>query len=160
MAPQFQVNINIAAGVDFTQDFIVNNPDGSPVNLTGCTFSAAVAKHPTAVDARVSTSGAPVRAYVPFTARVVDGLTGRYSITMLAEQTSKLEEGKYVYNVVMRDTSGELSDIMSGLAFVDVAFAGLVPPPEIPAPTPAPTPTPVPTPTPTPSPTPSYPSYY
>ena len=31
MAPQFQVNINISAGADFTQEFIINNPDASPV---------------------------------------------------------------------------------------------------------------------------------
>ena len=125
MAPQFQVNINISAGADFTQDFIINNPDASPVNLTGYTFFANLAKHPTAIDAAVSTSGTPVYKYVPFTTNVVDAVTGRYSITMLADKTSKLAEGKYVYNVIMQDINGDKTSVMSGLAFVDIAFGAL-----------------------------------
>jgi len=125
MAPQFQVNINISAGADFTQDFIINNPDASPVNLTGYTFFANLAKHPTAIDAAVSTSGTPVYKYVPFTTNVVDAATGRYSITMLSAQTSKLAEGKYVYNVIMQDVNGDKTSVMSGLAFVDIAFGAL-----------------------------------
>ena len=125
MAPQFQVNINISAGADFTQDFIINNPDASPVNLTGYNFFANLAKHPTAIDAAVSTSGTPVYKYVPFTTNVVDAETGRYSITMLSDKTSKLAEGKYVYNVIMQDVNGDKTSVMSGLVFVDIAFGAL-----------------------------------
>ena len=103
MAPQFQVNINVSAGVDFNQEFVIQNPDGSPVVITECTFAANLAKHPTAVDAAVSTSGTPVRTYVPFTTSVVDGVGGKYSIALTPTQTAKLQEGKYVYNVVMQD---------------------------------------------------------
>ena len=125
MAPQFQVNINISAGVDFNQEFVIQNPDGSPVVITECSFAANLAKHPTAVDAMVSTSGTPVHTYVPFTASVVDGVGGKYSIALSSAQTSKLEEGKYVYNVVMQDLNSEKSSVVGGLAFVDVAFGGI-----------------------------------
>ena len=125
MAPQFQVNINVSAGVDFNQEFVIQNPDGSPVVITECTFAANLAKHPTAVDAAVSTSGTPVRTYVPFTTSVVDGVGGKYSIALTPTQTAKLQEGKYVYNVVMTDVNGDTQSIMSGLAFVDVAFGSL-----------------------------------
>ena len=125
MAPQFQVNINVSAGVDFNQEFVIQNPDGSPVVITECTFAANLAKHPTAIDAVVSTSGTPVRTYVPFTASVVDGVGGKYSLALTPAQTSKLEEGKYVYNVVMTDVNGDTQNIMSGLAFVNVAFGAL-----------------------------------
>ena len=125
MAPQFQVNINIAAGVDFNQEFVINNPDGSPVVITDCTFAGKLAKHPTAIDARVSTSGAPVRTYVSFTASVVDGVGGKYSLALTPAQTSLLEEGKYVYSVVMTDVNGDTQEVMAGLAFVNVAFAAL-----------------------------------
>ena len=125
MAPQFQVNINVSAGADFTQDFIINNPDASPVNLTGCNFFANLAKHPTAVDAMASTSGTPVYKYVTFATKVVDALKGRYSIALSIAQTSKLEEGKYVYNVIMQDVNGDKTSVMSGLAFVDIAFGAL-----------------------------------
>ena len=59
MAAQFQVNITISAGADFTQEYTVTSPDGLPVNITGYKFFANLAKHPTAIDATVSTSGAP-----------------------------------------------------------------------------------------------------
>ena len=125
MAAQFQVNISVAAGTDFTQEYTVTNPDNSPVDITGYKFFANLAKHPTAIDAAVSTSGSPVYKYVPFTTLVVDGKRGIYNITLTAAQTSKLEEGKYVYNVVMQDLNGEKSNVVGGLAFVDVAFGGI-----------------------------------
>jgi len=125
MAPQFQVNINISAGANFTQEFVIQNPDASPVDLTGSTFFANLAKHPTAIDAAVSTSGTPVYKYVTFTTNLVDPLKGIYSIALSTNQTSKLEEGKYVYNVVLQDVNGDKTSVMSGLAFVDVAFGAL-----------------------------------
>ena len=125
MAAQFQVNITIAAGADFTQEYTVTSPDNLPVDITGYKFSANLAKHPTAIDAAVSTSGSPVYKYIPFVTNVVSGTDGLYSLTMLANETSKLQEGKYVYNVVMTDLDGEKSNLIGGVAFVDVAFGGI-----------------------------------
>ena len=125
MAAQFQVNITIAAGADFTQEYTVTSPDNLPVDITGYKFSANLAKHPTAIDAAVSTSGSPVYKYIPFVTNVVNGTNGLYSLTMLANETSKLQEGKYVYNVVMTDLDGEKSNLIGGVAFVDVAFGGI-----------------------------------
>ncbi len=125
MAAQFQVNITIAAGADFTQEYTVTSPDRLPVDITGYKFSANLAKHPTAIDAAVSTSGSPVYKYIPFVTNIVNGEDGLYSLTMLANETSKLQEGKYVYNVVMTDLDGEKSNLVGGIAFVDVAFGGI-----------------------------------
>jgi len=125
MAAQYQVNITVSAGADFTQEYTVTSPDNVPVDITGYKFFANLAKHPTAIDAAVSTSGSPVYAYVPFTTLVVDGKKGIYNITLTSAQTSKLQEGKYVYNVVMQDLNGEKSSVVGGLAFVDVAFGGI-----------------------------------
>ena len=122
MAAPFQVNISVAAGTDFTQEYSVVNPDNSPVNITGYKFFAKLAKHPTAIDAVVSTSGSPSYKYVTFTTLVVDGKKGVYSITLPASETSKLQEGKYVYNVIMQDLNGDKSSVVSGIAFVEVAF--------------------------------------
>ena len=93
MASPFQVNINISAGVDFTQQFTVNNPDFTPVNITGFKFHAKLAKHPTAIDAMTSTSGSPVYNYISFDTSVVDGEKGIYSISMGTPKTSLLPEG-------------------------------------------------------------------
>ena len=79
----------------------------------------------TAIDAAASTSGSPVYKYIPFSTNVVSGADGLYSLTMLSNETSKLQEGKYVYNVVMTDLDGEKSNLIGGVAFVDVAFGGI-----------------------------------
>ena len=125
MAVQFQVNISISAGADFTQEYSVTDPNLAPVNITGYKFYANLAKHPTAIDAAVSTSGTPVYKYVSFSTNIVNGAAGLYSITLLATETSKLAEGKYVYNIIMEDLDGEKSSLVSGVAFVDVAFGAL-----------------------------------
>ena len=125
MASPFQVNINISAGTDFTQQFTVNNPDFTPVNITGFKFYAKLAKHPTAIDAMTSTSGTPVYNFVSFDTSVVDGVKGIYSISMDKKKTSLLPEGKYVYSVVIQNLSGETSPAVDGIVFVDVAFGAL-----------------------------------
>ena len=125
MAAQFQVNISVEAGTDFAQEFKVTNPDNSPVNITGYKFFANLAKHPTSIDAAVSTSGTPVYKYTSFVTRVVDGNRGVYSIALTDNQTSALEEGKYVYNVIMQDSNGDKISVVSGIVFVTVAFGCL-----------------------------------
>ena len=125
MAAPFQVNISISAGTDFTQQFTVNNPDFSPVDITGFKFLAKLAKHPTSIDAMTSTSGVPVYNFVTFSTAVEDGAKGIYSISLSAAQTSLLPEGKYVYSVVLQNTGGEKSPAIEGIAFVDVAFGAL-----------------------------------
>ena len=125
MAAQFQVNITISAGADFTQEYSVTTPDSFPVDITGYKFSANLAKHPTAIDATVSTSGSPAYAYFPFKTTIVSGVDGLYNITMLGTETAKLQEGKYVYNIVMTDLDGEKSSLVSGIAFVTVAFGSV-----------------------------------
>ena len=55
----------------------------------------------------------------------MDGPGGVYSISLPAETTEKLEEGKYVYSVVMEDGDGDLIDTADGLAFVKVSFGVL-----------------------------------
>jgi hypothetical protein len=125
MAAPYQVNISIGAGTGFAQEFSIANPDGSPVVITGFKFFGNLAKHPTAIDAIASTSGSMVYDYFPFTTRIVNGNSGVYEISMSPGDTAKLQEGKYVYNVVMQDSSGDKTSVISGLAFVDVAFGSI-----------------------------------
>ena len=122
MTAPYQVNLSIEAGTDFKQEFYLTNPDMSPMNITGYTFTARLAKHPTAIDAVVSTSGNPAYAYTDLTAAVVNGPKGIYSIALAKGDTSKLPEGKYLYNVVMTNTDAVTVSVLSGIAFIDVAF--------------------------------------
>ena len=126
MAIQYQVNIQVTSGCDFRQEFTLANPDLTPKNITGATFKAGLAKHAVSINAHESTSENPVYKIIPFTTSVVDGNGGVYSIAMNAADTQKLQEGKYVYNVILVDVNGIKSEVVSGLAFVEKGFASLL----------------------------------
>lgn len=122
MAAAFQVNIVINAGVSFNQEFSLANPDKSPVDLTGASFTGALSKSERAINAFVSTSEVPVFERTYFTCEIVNAQAGVYCIKLTPDQTRQLEEGKYVYSVVMKNVNGELIPTVQGLAFVQVAF--------------------------------------
>ena len=122
MAATFQVNLNIKAGTSFSHDFSLTNSDLSPKNITGWKFQARMAKHSSAIDAMLSSSKRKVGKYAPFICNVKDGNKGVYNIYMGAAMTSKLPEGKYVYSDVGTDLNGNVSEMVSGLIFVEVAI--------------------------------------
>lgn len=122
MAATFQVNISITAGAAFSQQFTITNSDMTPTDLTGYTFSAYIAKHEEALNAVKSTSAAPVWKFLQFTTTVTTPASGVYTINLTPEQSEKLEEGKYVYSVVMTDTENVVTEVVKGLAFVNKAF--------------------------------------
>lgn len=121
MAP-IQINLAIQGGVDFTQEFSVTNNDMSPMNITGATFYARLAKHQTAQVVDISTSTTPVYQTVTFSTTVVDGVGGKYSISLPDTTSRQLSPGKYVYSIVMKDTVGDLTELVNGLVFVNKAF--------------------------------------
>ena len=125
MAVQYQVNIAINAGCDFRQEFTLAEADRTPLDITGKTFKAGLAKHPNAIVAYLSTSTEPVYKVIPMTTAVVDGGKGVYSIALTAAQTSTLEEGKYHYNVILSE-GGFNMEVVSGLAFVQTSLASVL----------------------------------
>ena len=122
MAATFQVNINITAGAQFTQEYTITNVDKTPTDLTGFTFYANLAKHEEAINAVTSTSDAPVWKYCALTTNIVNATGGKYTISLTPTESSKLDEGKYVYSVVMLDGEGVYTEVVRGLAFVNKAF--------------------------------------
>ncbi len=119
----YNVNITISRGNSFSQVFFLTNPDKSPVDLTGASFSGNLAKHSNSQDALAE--GGPVYKFIPFTASVVDAGQGTYSISLSPDQTSALEEGKYVYSISMTNVNGVAIEAISGLAFVDNSFGNM-----------------------------------
>ena len=122
MAAPLQVNINIISGVNFTKQFTLTNSDLTPTDITGYTFYAKVAKHPDAVNAVTSTSTDPVWKYLTMTTSIVNGTGGVYDISLSSTESNKLDEGKYVYSVVMENLSSEFTEVMSGLVFATRSF--------------------------------------
>jgi len=122
MSAGYQVNIVINSGVSFYQEFYLTNPDLTPRDITGCKFAANLSKHPRSIDVEVSTSEKPKYNYHKFQTKVVNGVGGVFCLTMPAHQTQKLKEGKYVFNVILREKNGFTSSVLDGLVFVDTAF--------------------------------------
>jgi hypothetical protein len=122
MASGYQVNIVINAGSSFYQEFYLTEPDLSPKEITGSKFFASISKHPRSIDVEVSTSNKPKYNYHKFQTSVINGQSGVFALSMPAHQTKKLKEGKYVFNVVMREKNGYRSSVLDGLVFVDIAF--------------------------------------
>lgn len=121
MTSAYQVNISIDAGLPFTQEYYITNPDRSPRNITGFKFLGSASKHPNSIDATKARSGGPVYKMLPFTTRIVDGQKGIVSISMSKDLTSRMAEGKYVYSITMKDVNGHSSSAVSGLCFVNIA---------------------------------------
>ena len=126
MAAQYQVNVNIMAGVDFVQEYHLTNPDLSPMDITGCKFGAIMRKHPESVDATKTTATERVVPQLAFDTKVVSGIGGVFSISVPGARTKNLREGKYVYNVSMKDRNGQITSSVGGLVFVDRAFGATI----------------------------------
>ena len=124
MAAQFQVNIQISAGTDFYQEFNLTNADFSPLNLTDYTIQAGLRKHANAKNVILDTSQDSVS--TQFDVNIENVLGGVYSIFLPFHKTDTLEEGKYVYSVVLQEPGGHYEEVTSGLAFVDRSFGLLL----------------------------------
>jgi hypothetical protein len=121
---QVPVNLSMSAGAGFSQSFVIRNDDYSPRNIERCILKGYMSKHPGALNAHESTSTDPVYVRYPFDVQVPNGTDGRYVINMSSTDSMAISEGKYVYNVVMTNTvTGTVESLLSGLIFVDVAFA-------------------------------------
>lgn len=125
MAAQFQVNIQISAGTDFYQEFNLTNADFSPLNLTDYKIYAALRKHANEKNVVQESTVSTDTVTTHFETNIEDVLGGVYSIFMPFEKTDDLEEGKYVYSVVLQEPNGHWEEVTSGLAFVDRSF-GLI----------------------------------
>lgn len=123
MFSQVPVLLHASAGADFSKTFYIKNDDYSPRNLERCTVTGAMAKHPKALNADLSTSTEPVWKTIPLSASINDSLGGSYSISLDASTSSQLVEGKYFYNVILTNIDGSKEEVASGMIFIDVAIA-------------------------------------
>ena len=113
-----QRHLNISAGTSFSQSFSVTNEDLSPTDLTNYTVSARLAKRAGAYDALTSTSTTPVFKFSNFTVTVTDAATGAVTISLTDTETAALEEGKYVYSLLLDDGAGTVTEFTHGLVTV------------------------------------------
>lgn len=98
-------NIVIEQGANFSNTYFVEDSNNTILNLSGYTGVATLAKHPSS-----STK-------TNFTVSIVAS-TGSVSIGLTSGKTSSLKPGRYVYDVLLTNSSGIKTRIVEGTALV------------------------------------------
>lgn len=100
-------NLFINQDTDFTTTVTVNDSSGAALNLTSYTALAMLRKTYQSTTATTFTS--------TFAA---DRTTGQITISLTDAQTALLEDGRYVYDLVVTDNSGIKTRVVEGIATV------------------------------------------
>lgn len=100
-------NLFINQDTDFSTTVTVNDSSGSALNLTSYTALAMIRKTYQSTGATTFTS--------TFAA---DRTTGQITISLTDAQTALLEDGRYVYDLVVTDNSGIKTRVVEGIATV------------------------------------------
>lgn len=100
------VNIVIEQGTDYQEVFTVNNPNGTPLDLTGHTGIAKIRKYP---ESTSSTS---------FNVGIVSS-AGQVVVSLANTTTSNLKSGRYYYDVIVISSSGKRTKVVDGMVLVN-----------------------------------------
>jgi len=102
-------NLTLDQGATFNSDVTVKDSNGNPFDLTGYTASAKMAKGYASTKTRTS-----------ITCTVAAGATtGVITLSLTADQTSNLEEGRYVYDLeILQTSSSTITRVIEGIITV------------------------------------------
>lgn len=95
-------NITIDSGTDFETEFNINKVDGGVVNLAGYTAAAQLRKH------RESSTS------VSFDVSFVERDKGKIKLSIPLWKTSRLNPGRYYYDVFFRKPNGDKEIVLEG----------------------------------------------
>lgn len=108
-------NLVLSTESDFSQIFTLENAEtNSPTNLTGFTIASSIRKHPAAKKGE------------GFNATITNASAGKIRLGMSAAKTMELTNsgffrtGRYVYDVVIKDSAGERTKVLEGSVLVNV----------------------------------------
>ena len=101
-------NLFIDQDADFTTTVTVNDSTGSALDLTNYTALGMIRKTYQSSTATTFTS-----------AFVSPRTTGQITISLTDTQTAALESGRYVYDLVITDASGNKTRVVEGIATVN-----------------------------------------
>ena len=111
----YTANLILSSDSDFSQIFTLENAEtNSPTNLTGFTIASSIRKHPAAKKGEA------------FEATITNATGGKIRLGMAAAKTQELTNsgffrtGRYVYDVVIKDSAGERTKVLEGSVLVNV----------------------------------------
>ena len=96
-----QINLLVDQGTTYSVNLEVKDSNGDVVNLTGYTGAGQIRKQYTSNSA------------VAFSVNVFSN--GTVTASLSANQTSSLDQGRYVYDIELTNSLGEVSRIVEGL---------------------------------------------
>ena len=100
-------NLRIDQGASFSSDVTVTGDDGSIFGLTGHTATAKLAKGYASTHTRTNFTTA------------INTVTGVVTISLNADQTNSLEEGRYVYDVeILKTSDSTVTRVVEGIVTV------------------------------------------
>jgi hypothetical protein len=99
-----KANINIDQGTTFTTSVSLTDESGSPLDLTAYTANAQIRKWYTSSNS------------VSFNTELVDG---NIVLSLNANTSALLVAGRYVYDVIVRDGSNNVTRVVEGIVTVN-----------------------------------------
>ena len=107
MAAVYVSNLVINTGATFTQKFTLENvSSNSALELSGFGVKSEMRKHSGSVAAAT------------FTASISDPASGIVQVGLTSTTTADLKPGRYVYDVIVSDTAGEVTRVVEGSVLV------------------------------------------
>lgn len=100
-------NIFIDIGTDFSKSLIVSNKDNVAIDLTDWTINASMKRNYIAEDT------------VDFVAAITTAASGLISISLTDTISATLDEGRYVYDIVLTDDTGLKYKAFHGIATIN-----------------------------------------
>ncbi len=101
-----KINLVLEQGTDFQSTFTIYNDNGTPLNLVNYTGISLMKKSPYS-----STS-------YPFTLSFPNRIRGQVKIAMTKNQTSSIEGGRYVYDIVLTSGTDFTKRVVEGSVLV------------------------------------------
>ena len=100
-------NLTVNTGTTFSQIFTLESADtNSATDLTGFTAAAQMRKHPGSSSA------------TNFTTSIINATSGKIRGGLSTSQTASLKPGRFMYDVLITDTSGEVTRVLEGAVLV------------------------------------------
>ena len=99
-----KANIVIDQGTTFNTIVDLKDENGDPLNMVGYTANSQIRKWYSSANATVV-----------FTANVSNGSV---ALALTANQTSNLESGRYVYDILLADSSNAITRVVEGIVTV------------------------------------------
>lgn len=98
--------LDIDQGSDFSTEIVLQNDDGTPMNLTGFDIYSQFRK------SYGSTTG------YSFNAQITNAAQGKFTLSLLGTTSSTIRPGRYLYDVEISNVTPSKSRVLEGIVTI------------------------------------------